>query len=186
MLKIYRASNFHGKIELQDNIVFDNKGRFDTGRYGYGDIISGNGNCKIANYEFTNLYSFEKYIKTVERKDGFVKNFMLFNPKSYEMLKEEFRDIKKTVEEYIKYDLEEEAILLLTQFVYVNFDKSDNRVKNIFGRTPECGLYLLKPDAQITMKADLYDDWKETSEYEVLQSKSLGKRLTLQKFDRKI
>ena len=51
---------------------------------------------------------------------------------------------------------------------------------------PECGLYLLKPDAQISMRTEFCYNEAEVSKYEVLQSKSLGKRLVLQKFDRKI
>ena len=86
----------------------------------------------------------------------------------------------------MKYGLEEEAILLLTHFVYVTFDKTDDKVNNIFGRMPECGLYLLKPDAQILMRTEFCYNESEVSKYEVLQSKSLGKRLVLQKFDRKI
>ena len=132
MLKIYRSSNLHGEIKLEDNIKFNKIGRFDTGTFGYGEIISGNNRCETANYEFTNLDCFERYIKRVEKHDGFVENFMFWNPKSYEMLREEFKDIKNTVDEYVRCGLEEEAILLLTQFVYVTFDKTDDKVKNIF------------------------------------------------------
>ena len=186
MLKIYRASNLHGEIELEDNIKFNKIGRFDTGTYGYGEIMSGNKSCETANYEFTNLDCFERYVKSVKKHDGFVEDFTFWNPKSYEMLREEFKDIKNTVDQYKKYGLEEEAILLLTHFVYVTFDKTDDKVKNIFGRMPECGLYLLKPDAQISMRTEFCYNEAEVSKYEVLQSKSLGKRLVLQKFDRKI
>ena len=51
---------------------------------------------------------------------------------------------------------------------------------------PECGLYLLKPDAQISMRTEFCYNEAKVSKYEVLQSKYLGKRLVLQKFDRKI
>lgn len=186
MLKIYSASNLHGKIELKDSIEFNKVGRFDTGTYGYGDIISGNNSCKTVNYEFTNLDSFENYVKSLKKHDGYVEDFIFWNPKNYEMLREEFKDIKNTVDEYIKYGLNEEAILLLTHFVYVNFDKTDDKVRNIFGRLPEVGLYLLKPDAKISMRTEFCYSDAEISDYEVLQSKSLGKRLILQKFDRKI
>lgn len=186
MLKIYRASNFHGEIELQDNIKFNKLGRFDTGTYGYGEIISGDKSCETANYELTNLDCFEKYVKSVKKYDGFVEDFMFWTPKNYEMLREKFKDAKKTVDQYMKYGLEEEAILLLTHFVYVTFDKTDDKAKKIFGRNPECGLFLLKPDAQISMRTEFYYDEEKVSKYEVLQSKSLGKRLVLQKFDRKI
>lgn len=182
MLKIYRAHNLRGKIALQDHIDFE-YGRFYTGLHGFGDVLSGNLSCKTANYEYQSLVAYEKYLKKIETNDGYVENFLLYNPLSYESLEEKFKNISKNSKTYEEYGLNEEGILLFTNSINIKYEDS-NLVKRIFGRFPDTGMYLLKPDASIIMTPSFGDKIEE--KYEVLQSKTLGKQLVLNKMNRKL
>ncbi len=182
MLKIYNASAWQGEIILKDHIEFTN-GIYNTGLHGYGEIYSGNTEVKIANYDFHRLIGFEEYVKSIKLSDGFVKDFILFHPLNYDLLAEKSNNVPKSEEAYSLFGLDEEAILLFTDWITLQANSGD-KVKRIFGRHPETGLYLLNPDASLTMSIPNKPETKQ--EYEVLQSKTLGKRLVLNKMDRKI
>lgn len=183
MLKIYNAYANHGEIKLEDYITF-NHGAFDTGCDGFGEVRSGNLNCEKANYELRLLNSFREYIKNVKIIDGRLQNFIFFNPVSYESLAEEYKNIAKTSEAYAENGLNEEGILLFTN--YINLSSSnDGLTETIFGRDSHTGLYLLMPNASVSMKIDSYPDEKAEN-YEVLQSQNLGKKLAFTKMNRKI
>lgn len=117
MLKIYRAFADGEQIKIQDHIKFT-YGQFDTGLYGFGQVKTGNCSCTKANYELQALKHYKNYLQNIKKIDGYVENFAIFNPYSYQMLEDKYKDVKES--------------------------------------------------------------------YEVLQSQSLGKRLVLQKMDRKI
>lgn len=183
MLKIYRAFADHGEIKLQDHIDFK-YGEFDTGIVGFGQVKSGNLSCTRANYELQKLKYYKDYLKNINLEDGFVTNFSIFNPYNYEMLENKYKDISKDFDAYEQYGLNEEGILLFTDYVCLEYPL-DGSVQRIFGRHPGNGMYLIMPNASFDMSTDMYS--KDVIEnYEVLQSKSLGKRLVLQKMDRKI
>lgn len=183
MLKIYRAFANQGKIKLQDHIVFKH-GQFDTGLNGFGQVKTGNYNCTKANYELQSLETYKNYLESIKCVDGYITNFSIFNPYTYEMLEEKYKDIPKNFESYEEYSLNEEAILLFTDLVSLKYN-SDNSIKRIFGRYPENGMYLIMPNASFNMTTDTFSN-QVIENYEVLQSQSLGKRLVLQKMDRKI
>ena len=182
MLKIYNAYEDHGEIKVEDYITF-NYGSFHTGYDGFGEVHSGNLNCIRANYELQTLKSFKEGLKSIKTIDGWVQNFMIWSPKSYKLLAEEDKDIKKTAEAYEAYGLNEEAILLFTDFI--SLTPNDNLTQNLFGRCADTGLYLLMPNASIDMKIASHCD-EDKENYEVLQSQSLGKRLILAKMNRRI
>lgn len=180
MLKIYKAYANQGKIEIDDYIDFNN-GRFDTGLNGFGTVYSGNLFCLRANYELQTLKSFREYIKSVKLEDGYIEDFTLFNPYHYCSLKEKYKDLPKDIETYEKYSLNEEAIILFTN--YISLKDYNEKVTRIFGRYLPNSMYLLLPGAKLSMytgefQKDIFEN------YEVLQSDSLGKSLTLTKINR--
>lgn len=140
--------------------------------------------CTKANYNLQTLEDFERYTKSLKFSDGFVENFSILYPYDYEKLEETFKNIPKTLETYEKKGLNEEAILLFTESVNLDY-RLDGSVKKILGRYPDTGLYLLMPDATFDMQNAIFFD-EPRANCEVIQSKTLGKRLVLQKFDRKI
>ena len=183
MLKIYKAYSNQGDVKIDDHIDFD-YGEFDTGLHGFGQVKSGNLNCKRANYELQNLKGYVDYLRTVKLTDGYVEDFMLWNPVSYEMLEEQYKDISKDSKTYKKYGLNEEAILLFTEWIRLEYPQ-DYSVQRIFGRYPETGMYLIMPNASFSMASGASS--REVLEhYEVLQSQGLGKQLALTKMNRKI
>lgn len=182
MLKIYNAYSKHGEIQLDDYIDFD-YGEFDTGHQGFGQVQSGNLNCKRANYELQNLRGYLDYLRNIKAEDGYVKNFVMYNPVSYEMLEEKYKDIPKDITTYEQFGLNEEGILLFTNYIRLEYSNND-LVQRIFGRYPENGMYLLKPNASIDMLVYPYRSVQE--HYEVLQSENLGRQLILAKMNRKI
>ena len=100
------------------------------------------------------------------------------------MIEEKYKDIPKDFETYEKYGLNEEGILLFTDWVRLIYPHND-LVQKIFGRYPENGMYLILPNASFSMTTSpLSDDVQES--YEVLQSQTLGKQLVLTKMNRKI
>lgn len=181
MLKIYRAYSHEGVV-LQKGIPFIS-GVYDTGYAGFGNVLRGNVGCECqtANYELVTLSAFEECLKSVKVIDGYVQNFRLWMPASYDMLEERCKDLPKDEETYKTYHLNEEAILLFTEHVYLTY-KNNELVKKVFGRVPSHGMYILKPGAMVTMMPSNHQE--ET--YEVFQSQSLGKQLVLSKLDRKI
>lgn len=183
MLKIYNAYANHGEIKIEDYITFDN-GTFDTGCDGFGKVHAGNYYCKRANYELQTLKSFREYIKNVKNVDGWLQKFTIWNPMSYESLIEEYKNIDRTPETYEKHGLNEEAILLFTNYLRLRYG-DDGLTERIFGRFANTGLYLLMPDASVSMTIASHSD-EEAENYEVLQSKSLGKQLVLAKMNRNI
>lgn len=183
MLKIYNAYSEHGNIKIEDYIDFRND-QFDTGLNGFGQVKSGNLSCKRANYELQNLKYYIGYLKRVKLTDGYVEDLVIWNPLSYEMLEEKYKDISRDFETYEKYGLNEEGILLFTDWVRLTYPH-DGSVQRIFGRHPENGMYLIMPNASFSMATgSLSDDVQEN--YEVLQSQTLGKQLALTKMNRKI
>ncbi len=182
MLKIYNAYCDNGQIKIDDYIDF-NEGVYDTGTMGYGQIVSGNFSCQRANYEFLALEAFRAYVKQTQITDGFLSDdFKIWIPLNYEMLEKEFKDIPRNQEAYKEYCLNEEAILLFTDWVRLNYP-GDNSVQKIFGRCPETGMYLVMPNATFTMAPGTNQETWER--YEVLQSQNLGKELVLSKMNRK-
>ncbi len=81
MLKIYQSYQDKDQIKIEDYIDFE-YGKFDTGIDGFGIVNSGNISCRRANYELQTLKSFREYIKRVKLEDGYVQDFVLFNPQS--------------------------------------------------------------------------------------------------------
>lgn len=181
MLKIYKVSNLYGNIKLEDHIQFEN-GICQYGLYGFGQISSNNPSINIANYELLNLKAFLDNLEKLERKENFVENFTLMNPQNYETVFETYKDVPKTMEDYDRFGLNEEAVLLFTNWVEIKY-KNEELVKKLLGKK-EVALYLLKPNAEIIMKPALFDTPEE--DYELLQSNNVGKRLVLQKMNRKI
>jgi len=183
MLKIYNAEILDGNIILNDYIDF-RYGKFNTGKKGFGEVLGGDPlYCpQRANYNFMSLKDFENYIKTVKVNNGVAQNFVI-KGKSYEDLEKEYKDVPKDAKSYRKFNLTEEGIILFTDNIIVKYDTND-LVNKIFGKYLESGMYLLKPGASITMSSPYGLAIKD--EYEVLQSKNLGKRLVLQKMERNI
>lgn len=183
MLKIYRAFADGEQIKIQDHIKFTH-GQFDTGLHGFGQVKTGNYSCTRANYELQALKYYKNYLQSIKKSDGYVENFAIFNPYSYQMLEDKYKDVAKDFDTYEQYGLNEEGILLFTDWVRLEYPLDDS-VQRIFGRYPENGMYLIMPNASFDMIIGAFSkDVKES--YEVLQSQSLGKRLVLQKMDRKI
>ena len=187
MLKIYRAHDLHGQIVVDDYLEFK-YGIYDTGLpFGFGDV-----NCpgntlipsKKINYVWTSINRYTELTrKFANIQDGFATDFYLNNPYSYEELEERFKDVPKTQKDYEKYGLNEEAILLFTDRIQLNY-KNDGLIERVFGRWPETGMYLIKPNSTFTMTTSFSPKAEET--YEVLQSKNIGKQLVLTKLNRKI
>lgn len=183
MLKIYNAYNEHGEIKVEDHIDF-RYGQFDTGLNGFGQVKSGNPSCKRANYELQALKYYRNYLQSIKLLDGYVEDFTIFNPLSYEMLEEKYKDIPRDFKTYEQYGLNEEGILLFTNYIRLEYPK-DNSVQRIFGRYPETGMYLIMPNASFSMITGTFSKDIEEN-YEVLQSQNLGRQLVLTKMNRKI
>lgn len=183
MLKIYNAYSEDGTIKIKDYIDFS-YGKFDTGLNGFGQVKSCNLSCKRANYELQDLKHYEDYLRSVKLTDGYVQDFVIWNPLTYKMLEEKYKDIPRDFETYEKYGLNEEGILLFTDWIRLTSPQDDS-VQRIFGRYPENGMYLIMPNASFSMSTgSLSDNVQEN--YEVLQSQTLGKQLVLTKMNRKI
>jgi len=125
---------------------------------------------------------YEEYLKKVKIYDGFVQNFLMVNPMNYEMLKERYKDIAKNNETYEQFGLNDEGILLFADQINVDYENNSDLVQKVFGRTKDTGMYLLKPNASITMATTVAD---EKENYEVLQSRNLGKQLVLTKLNKR-
>ncbi len=183
MLKIYNAYNKNGKIILEDHIDFKD-GEFDTGPHGFGEVKTINPSCERVNYELQQLKSYKKYLQDIKISDGYVENFMILSPFTYEMIADKYKDIPKNFETYEKLGLNEEGILLFTNGIYLNCSEG-NSVQRIFGRYPEIGMYLIMPNTTFHMTPDM-DFYNNKRCYEVLQSKTLGKHLVLTQRHRKV
>lgn len=183
MLKIYNAYVNHGRFELDDHIIFD-CGKFYTGYNGFGEVHSGDPKCIKANYELQSLKEFEDYSSNVKVDDGWAQSFTILHPMSYEKIAEKYGNVVKTPEDYEKYGLNEEGILLFTDYIHLRY-VNDGLVKKIFGRDQNAGLYLLMPNASVSMEVASSTS-KDEKKYEVLQSQSLGKQLILAQMNRKI
>lgn len=176
MLKLYTAYGNQGKVEIRDGVTFKN-GIYSPWE-GYGDIHSGylniNGNI---NYDIRSLKEFKDYVKNLEFSDGYVQDFRL-----HVVTDEELKILESTILKnelsYKKQRLNEEAVLLLTDWVTIDYINNE-LIERILGRYNECGMYLIKPNATFTMSFPNSDSEKE--HYEVLQSKSLGTELQLVK-----
>lgn len=182
MLKIYNAYGENGSIKIQDYIDFSS-GQYDTGVNGFGQVKSGNLSCKRANYVLQELKCYLNYLKEVKLTDGYVEDFVMWNPFSYEMLEQQYKDISRDAETYEEYGLNEEGILLFTDLVRLTYPH-DNSVQKVFGRYPENGMYLIMPNASFSMTTGFVSDDVQEN-YEVLQSQTLGRQLALTKMNRK-
>lgn len=181
MLKIYNAIGENGKVVLKKGIQFRHGG-YNTGNNGYGTIISGRSDCKRADYIFEALESFKEGIAHVDKVDGWIKNnsFILYNPYSLEELNSQI-----TEDRHLDKDLDEEGILLFTDYVNVSYDKDLPLVKKMIGRWPEYAGFILLPGAELEMNFPAYEE-KSTNHYEVLESGSKPKQLYLTKKDRNL
>lgn len=186
MLKIYRAYDFQGKIVLDDYIEFK-RGIFTTGPNGFGDIIISKDmdkTSKKVNYEYISAKNYVELTRQfAELNDGFLTQSPFFNLYSYEDLENKFKNVFKSESEYEKYGLNEEGILLFTNYINLKY-LNDGLIEKIFGRYPGTSLHLLKPGATLAMETIMQPKIEET--YEVLQSKNIGKQLILNKLNRKI
>ena len=185
MLKIYNAINTKGKVKLNDYIEFK-YGKFDTGIHGFGDVNGGDASnpSQIANYEYLHV---ENYIDLTRcmttEKDGIVTNFMLYNPLTNEDVEARCKAIEKNMKIYDEFCLNEDGILLFTNFVNIKYI-NPKLIEKVFGKWEDTGLYLLKPGATITLSSAYGIPEEET--YEVMQSKNIGKQLILTKLNRRI
>ena len=182
MLKIYNAYTNQGEIRIDDHILFVN-GQFDTGVNGFGVVQSANISCTKAYYELQSLEDYRKYLQNIKLSDGYVQKFMLWNPVDLQML-EKYQELSKDFKTYEHYNLNEEGILLFTDYIRLSYP-NDGSVKRIFGRYPDNGMYLVMPDASLTMTLGTFGENIQEN-YEVLQSKKLGRQLALTKMNRKI
>ena len=185
MLKIYNAINKKGKVKLNDYIEFK-YGKFDTGIHGFGYVNGGdiNNPSQIANYEYQHAENYVELTKCMtNEQNGIASNFILYNPLSTEEVKERCETVQKDINVYDEYCLNEDGILLFTNFVNIKI-LNPRLVETVFSKYPDTGLYLLKPNATITLSSAFGIPVEET--YEVMQSKNLGKQLILTKLDRKI
>ena len=183
MLKIYQAYPYMSEIKIKDQIDFK-YGMFDTGLNGFGQVKSGNLSVSSANYELQTLNSFREYLQTVKTIDGYAFNFTIWNPMTYKMLEEKYKDIFKDFDTYEEYGLNEEGILLFTDNIRLTYPK-DGSVQRIFGRHPGNEMYLIMPNTSFSMTSGVFSD-DVTENYEALQSQSLGRQLVLAKMNRKI
>ena len=179
MLKIYNAWANSDQIVVDDFIEFD-YGKFDTGVDGFGVVKASISNKEKANYLLQSLEAFKEYLESVKTYDGRVESLIFWNPVSYERLADMYENAVRTDEFFQNYNLNEEGILLFTDYVRLKY--KDNLTQKLFGRTPGTGLYLLKPNASVSM----YVRSGQKEYYEAIQSQNLGKRLVLAKMDRKI
>ena len=182
MLKIYNAYADNGEIKVEDFITFEN-GMFNTGLDGFGEVYSGDQSCQKANYTLQSLQNFKIYVNSMDQEDGWISRFIMFRPISYATLDKKYKDIEKTYLEYEKNGLNEEGILLFTNFI--SLTANDKLTQRIFGRCPGTGLYLLLPNASISMKTISQPEERKEN-YEVLQSQSFGKQLVLTKLNRRL
>lgn len=182
MLKIYQAYVDKDEIKIKDKIDF-RYGEFDTGINGFGKVKSTN-HISRANYELQTLRSFKNYVQRVTKIDGYVEDFVLHNPMTYKTLELVYKDIPRDFETYEEYGLNEEGIILFTNYVSLMYS-NDDLVQRIFGRNPETGMYLIMPNATFSMTRGILGN-SPTENYEVLQSQNLGKQLVLAKMNRKI
>lgn len=137
-----------------------------------------------ANYELQKLKRFREYLQAVKTTDGYVDDFIIWNPMTYESLNDKYRNIPKNFDVYEDYGLNEEGILLFTDYVRLSYPNDDS-VQRIFGRYSENGMYLIMPNASFTMKVGTFGN-DISEDYELLQSQSVGKRLALTKMNRRI
>ncbi len=86
------------------------------------------------------------------------------------------------METYEKYSLNEEAIILFTNYVTLK-NYNEEKVKRIFGRYLPTSMYLLLPGSEFTIERGSFNKGLE-EKYEVLQSSRLGRTLTLNKINR--
>lgn len=185
MLKLYNAVNRKGKVKLNDYIEFK-YGKFDTGIHGFGDVNGGdiNNPSQIANYEYQHIENYADFTKSITNmKDGIATNFIIYNPLTKEEVEERCETIKKDIKTYDDYCLNEDGILLFTNFVNIKI-LNPKFGETVFSKHPDTGLYLLKPNATIILSSSYGIPEEET--YEVLQSKNVGKQLVLTKLNRRI
>lgn len=181
MLKIYNAVGVNGKVVLKRGIKFDH-GRYNTGHDGYGTIVSARGDCKSADYLIEDLEYFKDRVRKVEKKDGWIRNnsFILYSPYSALELEE-----RQESGELPWTGLDEEAVLLFTDYVTIGYDKNKYNIRKMFGRFPEYGAFILLPGAEFDMSFPAYYE-ESVADYEVVRSMNKPKQLYLTKADRKI
>ena len=184
MLKIYKAHPKGAEMIIEDKIALRD-GQFDTGYNGFGQVKSGNPNVSRANYELQTLKKFRDYLKTIKTIDGYVENFSICNPVTYKMLEEQYKEVYGDLNAYEEYGLNEEAILLFTDYVRLMYPDDDS-VQKVFGRNESNGMYLVMPNASFSMTREVSAGDFVTESYEVLQSQNLGKQLVLTKMKRRI
>lgn len=188
MIKIYRAEQYKDDLKLYKGIDFTGGIYMSDPNRGYGKIKSSNGRYGVehATYEFHNLTP--TLFENIETIDGFLKNFIIWNPHNQESLKEyiEKYNIEETKEAYDKENLNDEAILLLTRNVSLKYDQTAKKdIKYLFGRYPSDAGYLLMPGAEFQMGIDSFNESNiKYSDYEVLQSNGKGRQLFLTRLDR--
>lgn len=177
MIKIYNAkSSKKGEITLNDYIEFDENGVYEPYINSFGEIICDNG-IKKANYDLMSLDTLYEYLSKLEVINKELK-LKLVSPVDYNYVNKEFDFVSKSnINKYSS--LIEEAVLLITDYVYLI--NHDDKVKKIYSRCPETGLYVVEPNAQFTMRSPDYSFIKH--DYELLQSRNAGKRLILSRMD---
>lgn len=180
MLKIYNAYCEYERIVLKDYIVFI-RGQSDTRIQGFGHIKSSDIKIRRANYINMPLEQFLNYVISLQQSDGYVTDFTMYNPLNYEML-EEYVHIMQATGTSEHHDLDEEGVILFTNYVELNYQNNE-LIKKLLGRVTYNGMYLLKPNAIFSMRPSMLEEYNE---YEVLQSNNSGRRLILSKMDRKI
>ena len=195
MIKLYRAFNNNGHIKVEDRIVF-NDSRFNS----EDQIRTIKPNIKVANYENMSLDRFNKFTdEVIQGKD----DFLLLNPTDYQSLEEYVKSygIRRDSKDYDYYRLNEEAVLLVTNGVWlvVDDEESVERIVGTWGRLKlngkpyfESGMYLVKPNATFSMAVEpkIQRDYsfvlRNLESYELLQSNNIGKRLVLTRMNRRI
>lgn len=187
MLKIYNAYSSGREFRLDDYLYFEDK-TIDTGYKGKDTLCRidrGTSEGSVVNYDLTDLQEYIEYLNSIKITDENAYNIAMLNPASYRSLLEKSKDVPETLEAYEENGLNEEAILLFTQNIGTkNYD--NNLAKKIIGGSrSDAGLFLLQPNATITLvHYGLFSEREK--DFEVLQSRKLGKRLVLAEMGRKI
>lgn len=183
MIKLYNAKSFHNDIVLEKGIIF-HRGKFETGLpvHSYGDIKATG--ISMHDDDIRVLYERQKLnipsYKNWPKEDGFLMNFHFYEPYTADKMREITKNIKP--ENYERFSLIDEAILLFTSGVKLDYDyPNSSLITQVFGRVEGTGGYILLPSANFEMK--LMNNL-EPEGYEVIQSNNLVKQLYLVKKDR--
>lgn len=138
---------------------------------------------RSVHYDLHSLKEFKKLILEYQKNKDVVPIFhsKLFDFISFDEYQEKCKNIPKNVNSYEKFGLNEEAILLFTS--YVEFYTETKELVQVINEEDfwGYGIYLLEPGAIVYLESLFFSSNKE---FEVLQSKGLGKRLSLSFMDK--